>query len=97
MNEQNYKSSLSQAVSELLSPENKNLSLGEASEQLNDYIIKIKDLVDSGDINLEDLKNEIAKNLNNTDKIVPNSLAQLLVGCVGDKDACLMKVFIINL
>lgn len=86
-----YKTSLSKAVSEILSPSNKNLSLGEASEKLNSYIIEIKELVDSGDISLDDLRDEITKNLNNTEKIIPNSLAQLLVGCVGEKESCPLK------
>jgi hypothetical protein len=83
--------SLSKAVSELLSSKNKNKSLGEASLELNDYIIKIKDLVDAGDITLEQLREEITKHLDSKEVIVPNSLAQLLIGCVGDKETCLLK------
>jgi hypothetical protein len=82
---------LSKAVSELLSHSNKNKVLGEASKELNDYIIKIKDLVDTGDITLEELRNEITKHIKKEENIMPNSLAQLLVGCVGDKETCLMK------
>ena len=86
-----YKTSLSKAVGEILSPSNKSLSLGEASEKLNSYIITIKELVDSGDISLDELRDEITKHLDGEEKIIPNSLAQLLIGCVGDKDSCLMK------
>ena len=85
------KTDLSKAVSELLSNENKNKSLGEASVELNDYIIKIKELVDEGEITLEELRIEITKHLKTKQDIVPNSLAQLLIGCVGDSNACLMK------
>lgn len=82
---------LSKAVSELLSNKNRDKSLGEASEELNNYIIKIKELVDEGDVTLEDLREEITRHLKNNKEIVPNSLAQLLIGCVGDTEACLMK------
>jgi hypothetical protein len=82
---------LSKAVSELLSSKNKNKSLGEASEELNNYIIKIKELVDEGEITLEELREEITKHLGSKTNVVPNSLAQLLIGCVGDSNACLMK------
>jgi len=91
MNKAIYKTSLSKAVSEILAPSNKSLSLGEASEKLNSYIIEIKELVDSGDISLDELRDEITKHLDSQEKIIPNSLAQLLVGCVGDKESCLMK------
>lgn len=81
----------SDAVAKLLSEENKNKSLGEASEELNEYIIIIKELVDSGEINYQDLQTEIAKHLTSEDKTIPGSLAQLLVGCVGENGACPMK------
>jgi hypothetical protein len=82
---------LSKAVSEILSSKNRSLSLGEASQELNNYIIHIKELVDNGSITLNDLSNEIVKHIKNKDEIIPNSLAQLLIGCVGDKNSCLMK------
>jgi hypothetical protein len=91
MENRNYSVTLSKAVSELLSNQNKDLSLGEASEELNSYIIKIKDLVDTGDVTLDQLREEITKHLKAKQVIVPNSLAQLLVGCVGDKETCMMK------
>jgi hypothetical protein len=91
MEAKNYTITLSKAVSELLSATNKDKSLGEASEELNNYIIKIKELVDEGDVTLEELREEITKNLNSDQEVVPNSLAQLLIGCVGDSESCLMK------
>jgi hypothetical protein len=74
---------LSDAVAKLLDQDNKNKSLGEVSQELNDYIIEIKELVDTGDITYDELKEEI--------KTLPNSLAQLLMGCVGGTDSCPMK------
>lgn len=91
MEAKNYTITLSKAVSELLASNNKDKSLGEASEELNSYIIKIKELVDEGDVTLEELREEITKNLNSEQEVVPNSLAQLLIGCVGDNESCLMK------
>lgn len=82
---------LNKAVTELLSDENRNKSLGEVSSSLNNYIITIKELVDNGTITLDQLKEEITKHLDKKDLIKPNSLAHLLVGCVGDKNACMMK------
>lgn len=82
---------LSDAVAKLLQSDNKNKSLGEVSQEMNDYIIQIKDLVDSGDITYDDLNAEIYKHITKEDNIVPNSLAQLLVGCVGGQNACPMK------
>jgi hypothetical protein len=85
------KSQLSEAIKRLLSSDNKHKSLGEVSEELNQYIIMIKDLVDQKEISLDDLKYEIAKYLRKDDKIIPGSLAQLLVGCVGSESSCPMK------
>jgi hypothetical protein len=91
VSEENQVVSLSKAVSEILSSENRSLSLGEASDKLNSYIVKIKDLVDTGDITLDELSEEIVKHIKDKEEVVPNSLAQLLIGCVGDKNSCLMK------
>lgn len=91
MDKKNYTITLSKAVSELLSNKNKDKSLGEASKELNNYIINIKELVDEGEITLEELREEIIKHLQHKQDIVPNSLAQLLIGCVGDNESCLMK------
>lgn len=91
MERQNYTITLSRAVSEILSNDNKDKSLGEASSELNNYMIKIKDLVDSGEVTLDELREEITKHLKSKEDVVPNSLAQLLIGCVGDKETCLMK------
>lgn len=79
------------AVKELLSSDNKNKSLGEVSDDLNQYIIDLKDLVDQKEIDLDDLKFEIAKYLKKDEKILPGSLAQLLIGCIGEEDACALK------
>lgn len=85
------KRELSEAIKKLLSSDNKNKSLGEVSDELNQYIISIKDLVDQKEVSLDDLKYEIAKYLKKDDKIIPGSLAQLLVGCVGSESSCPMK------
>lgn len=85
------KNILSKAVQKLLTGDTKNKSLGEVSEELNQYIIEIKDLVDQKEISLDDLKYEIAKYLKKDDKIIPGSLAQILVGCMGSESSCAMK------
>lgn len=82
---------LSDAVAKLLAIENKDKSLGEASPELNDYIITIKELVENGEITYEILQKEIAKHLEENENTLPGSLAQLLIGCVNDKGACPMK------
>ena len=78
----------SEAISKLLSEENKDKSFGEVSEELNDYIVSIKEAVEKGEINYETLKKEISKHLQSGDKTIPGSLSQLLIGCIGDKGAC---------
>ena len=46
MNEQIVK--LSEAISKLLSEENKNKSLGELDDELSEYMVEIKELSESG-------------------------------------------------
>lgn len=83
---------LSDAVAKLLSEDNKDKSLGEVSEELNSYIVQIKDSIDSGDITYDRLRDEIFKHLKNRKEAKPGSLAQLLIGCTGDTDThCPMR------
>lgn len=77
---------LSDAVSKLLDEDNKDKSLGEVSEELNTYLIEIKELVESNEINYDTLKDEIRKHIQTKESIKPGSVAQLLVGCI--KDEC---------
>ena len=76
------------AISKLLSDENKDKSFGEVSEELNEYLVAIKEGVESGDITYEVLQKEISKHLDANELTLPGSLAQLLIGCVGDKGSC---------
>ena len=82
---------LSYAVAKILSDDNRDKSLGEASEEINEYVVTIKELVNSGEIKYETLQNEITKHIGDDDQTIPGSLAQLLVGCVGDNLSCPMK------
>ena len=82
---------LSDAVAKLLSEENKDRSLGEVSELLNEYIIEIKELVDSGGITYDELRNEIYKHIDVDNGIIPGSVSQLLIGCMGDSESCPLK------
>ena len=84
--------SLSEAVSRLLSENNKNKSLGELSEDLNSYLIEIKELVDSGGISFEQLREEISKHINLEEPNLPGSIKQLLIGCIGGEEgSCPVK------
>jgi hypothetical protein len=76
---------LSDAVSKLLDEDNKNKSLGEVSEELNTYLIEIKELVESNEISYDTLKDEIKKHVQTKDSIKPGSVAQILVGCINDE------------
>ena len=58
---------------------NKDKSLGEVSAELNDYLIEIKELVESNEISYDELKEEIRKHLKSKDKVKPGSVAQLLM------------------
>ena len=50
---------LSDAVARLLNEDNKNKTLGEVSRELNEYLIEIKELVESNEISYDTLKDEI--------------------------------------
>lgn len=78
-------------IAEILSKENKNKSLGEVSDELNEYLIEIKEAVESGDITYEFLQKEIANHLDENEKTIPGSLAQLLIGCVSEDGSCPLK------
>jgi|TARA_R110001632_G_scaffold32520_1_gene84066 hypothetical protein len=81
----------SDAISKLLSDTNKDKSFGEVSEELNEYLVTIKEAVSSGELTYETLQEEISKHLDENDTTLPGSLAQLLIGCTGDKGACPMS------
>jgi hypothetical protein len=77
-------------VSRLLSEENKDKLLGEISEDLEQYVADIKNMVDSGTITYDQLRDEISKNLNLKEDHVPGSVAQMLMGCI-DEESCPMR------
>ena len=80
----------SRIVKRLLSEENKDKLLGEISEDLEKYITDIKNMVDSGTITYDQLRDEISKNLNLDEDHVPGSVAQMLMGCI-DEESCPMR------
>ena len=80
----------SRIVKRLLSEENKDKLLGEISEELEKYITDIKNMVDSGTITYDQLRDEISKNLNLDEDHVPGSVAQMLMGCI-DEESCPMR------
>ena len=80
----------SRMVRRLLSEENKDKLLGEVSEELEQYITDIKNMVDSGTITYDQLRDEVSKNLNLSEEHIPGSVAQMLMGCI-DKESCPMR------
>jgi hypothetical protein len=80
----------SRIVRRLLSEENKDKLLGEISEDLDQYIGDIKNMVDSGTITYDQLRDEISKNLKIDDDAIPGSVAQMLLGCI-DEESCPMR------
>lgn len=80
----------SRIVRRLLSEENKDKLLGEISEDLEQYIADIKNMVDSGTITYDQLRDEISRNLNITEDQRPGSVAQMLLGCI-DEESCPMR------
>ena len=78
---------LSDAVAKLLTDENKDKNLGEVSEELNRYLIEIKDLVESNEISYD----EIQKHMDIGENTAPGSVAQLLMGCVNETECPLQK------
>ena len=80
----------SRIVKRLLSEENKDKLLGEISEDLEQYIADIKNMVDAGTITYDQLRDEISKNLNIIEDQRPGSVAQMLLGCI-DEESCPMR------
>jgi len=80
----------SRIVRRLLSEENKDKLLGEISEELEQYVADIKNMVDSGTITYDQLRDEVSKNLNLNDEHLPGSVAQMLMGCI-DEESCPMR------
>jgi hypothetical protein len=80
----------SRIVRRLLSEENKDKLLGEISDDLEQYIADIKNMVDAGTITYDQLRDEISNNLNITEDQRPGSVAQMLLGCI-DEESCPMR------
>jgi hypothetical protein len=79
---------LSEALAQLLSDDNKDKSLGEIGEDLSDYLVQIKEMVEKGDITYSGLTEEISKYLDRKENPKPGSVSQLLLGCVDGDDWC---------
>jgi len=82
---------LSDAVAKLLTEDNKDKNLGEVSQELNSYLIEIKDLVESKEISYDKLRSEIQKHIDLKENVRPGSVAQLLVGCVNEQECPLQR------
>lgn len=80
----------SRIVGRLLSEENKDKLLGEISQELEQYVADIKNMVDAGTITYDQLRDEISKNLNIQEDPKPGSVAQMLMGCI-DEESCPMR------
>lgn len=80
----------SRIMGRLLSEENKDKLLGEISDDLEQYVADIKNMVDSGTITYDQLRMEISKNLNISDEPKPGSVAQMLMGCI-DEESCPLR------
>ena len=80
----------SRMMTKLLSEENKDKLLGEISDELEQYIAEIKNMVDSGSITYDQLREEISKNINLRQDQQPGSVAQMLLGCI-DEESCPMR------
>ena len=82
---------LSDAVAKLLTEDNKDKNLGEVSQELNSYLIEIKELVESNEISYDRLKDEIQKHMDLREDVRPGSVAQLLVGCMNEESCPLQR------
>lgn len=74
----------------LLSEENRDKLLGDISDDIEESIMEVKDLIDSGEITYDQMRDELTKNLNVNTLHRPGSVAQMLVGCTSE-DSCPMK------
>ena len=77
-------------IKKLLSDENRDKLLGDISEEIEEFIMDIKDLIDSGEISYDQMRNELTKNINVNTLHRPGSVAQMLIGCTNE-DSCPMK------
>ena len=84
----NRKIKLSEAISQLLSTDNRDKSLGEIGEDLSDYLIQIKDMVENGEITYSGLTEEISKYFGDGENPKPGTVSQLLLGCVDGEGIC---------
>jgi hypothetical protein len=82
---------LTDSVAQLLSRENKDKSLGEVSQELNDCLIEIKELIESNEITYDSLKDEIRKHIELKDGLKPGSIGQLLIGCMEGSECAMSK------
>lgn len=79
---------LSEAIAKLLSEDNRDKSLGEIGEDLSDYLVQIKEMVEKGEITYSGLTEEISKYIDRAEIPKPGSVSQLLMGCVEGEEMC---------
>jgi hypothetical protein len=79
---------LTDAIGKLLSENNRDKTLGEIGEDLSGYLVKIKDMVKSGEITYSVLMEEISKYIERGQIPKPNTVAQLLMGCGEGDEWC---------
>lgn len=79
---------LTDAIGKLLSEDNRDKTLGEVGKDLSDYLVQIKEMVKNGDITYSVLMEEISKYIEKGKVPKPNTVAQLLLGCVEGDEWC---------
>ena len=78
----------SDAIAKLLSEDNRDKTLGEVGEDLSDYLVQIKEMVEKGNITYSGLMEEVSKYIDKGEIPKPNTVSQLLMGCVVGDEWC---------
>lgn len=76
------------AISKILSKENKDKTFQNVEDEIYDYIVQIKNSLENGDIDYQKLQEEISKHLNKDEETLPGSISQFLIGCMNDNETC---------
>lgn len=79
---------LNNLLSELLSVENRDKTLGELDQALNSKLSELKKMIDIGIIDYRELQKDISKFIDIHEQSVPGSISQLLKGCLSSSGSC---------
>lgn len=72
-------------VKVLLSEDNRDRELGEISRDVQNYFLKVRNLMEKDNASYDTIKEEILRNIPDESEMKPGSIAQLLYGCLKEE------------